>query len=158
MPSTRLLNGLPHNLIQSYMSTLCYHKKGYMADWIYNGTKLLAVNEVVIDIMNDNITPNEMNIMPLLFYVRPLKDIISNTLTANKFDTNFITSAHIYIEVKDFDSRTIYCRTEVMDINGKLYTSKITEEKVYEPFFDVFNEIGSNGIRNRIMKFMSKWL
>ena len=65
MPSTKLLRGLPVSLIESYMGTLCYYKKGYMADWLYNGMLELEIDEVIIDVLKETIFPDEISIIPI---------------------------------------------------------------------------------------------
>ena len=69
MPSTKLLKSLPSALIESYMSTLCNYKTGYMADWLYNGMIELKIEEVIIDVINEDIIPIEISIIPLKLYL-----------------------------------------------------------------------------------------
>lgn len=108
MPSTKLLRGLPSSLIDSYMNTLCYYKKGYMADWLYNGMIELEIDDVIIDVLDETIFPNEMSIIPLNLNIPRLKEIIQRTLLSNGFDSGYIQSSKLLLKfIKPRSS--IYC-------------------------------------------------
>jgi hypothetical protein len=137
MPSTKLLCGLPRSLIDSYMSTLCYYKKGYMADWLYNGMIELEINDVIIDVLDETIFPNEMSIIPLMLNIPRLKAIIQRTLLSNGFDSGYIKSAKLFIKNHKTIVKHLLCRAEAIDINDKVYLSKEIIEKVYEEPFSI---------------------
>ena len=137
MPSTKLLRGLPVSLIESYMSTLCYYKKGYMADWLYNGMIELEVDEVIIDVFNEKIFPNKISIMPLKLNVPMLKGIVQRTLLSNGFDDSYIKSAKLIIKMHKAIDKHLLCRAEIIDINSKIYVSKEMLEKAYEESFSI---------------------
>lgn len=137
MPRTKLLCGLPRSLIDSYMSTLCYYKKVYMADWLYNGMIELAIDDVIIDVLDETIFPNEMSIIPLKLNISRLKGIIQRTLLSNGFDAGYIKSAKLYIKNNKTMFKYLLCRAEVIDINDKIYLSKEILEKAYEESFSI---------------------
>lgn len=137
MPSTKLLKGLPVSLIESYMSTLCYYKKGYMADWLYNGMTELIIDEVIIDVLNETIFPNEISIIPLELNIPRLQGIIQRTLSSNRFDENYIKSAKLFIKMYKTINKHLLCRAEIIDINNKIYVSKEVLEKAYEESFSI---------------------
>lgn len=137
MPSTKLLRGLPVSLIESYMSTLCYYKKGYMADWLYNGMIELEIDEVTIDVLNETIFPYEISILPLKLNVPRLKGIIERILLSNGFDDGYIKSAKLIIKIHKDINRHLLCKTEAIDINKKVYVSKEMIEKAYEEPFSI---------------------
>jgi hypothetical protein len=137
MPSTKLLRGLPVSLIESYMSTLCYYNKGYMADWLYNGMIELEINEVIIDVLNETIFPNEISIIPLKLNIPRLNSIIQRTLLSNGFDDGYIKSAKLLIKMHESFNKHLLCRAEIIDINNKSYASKEMLEKVYEEPFSI---------------------
>lgn len=137
MPSTKLLKGLPVSLIESYMSTLCYYKKGYMANWLYNGMIELKIDKVIIDVLNETIFPNEISIIPLNLNVPRLKGIIQRTLSSNGFDDNYIKSAKLFIKMHKTINKHLLCRAEIIDINNKIYASKEMLEKAYEESFSI---------------------
>ena len=137
MPSTKLLRGLPVSLIESYMGTLCYYKKGYMADWLYNGMLELEIDEVIIDVLKETIFPDEINIIPLKLNIPRLKAIIQRTLLSNGFDDSYIKSAKLLIKMNKAFNKHLLCRVELVDINNKLYTSKEILEKAYEDSFSI---------------------
>jgi hypothetical protein len=123
MPKRRNLNGLPHNLTKSYFGTLRYYESGYMADWLLNAARDLRVDTVTLDILNSTIDPREMELFPLLYHLKDLKNIIIKELTKNGFDPNFIVDAKIKVEIPDRNiyARTLYCYPELTDIDGKKY-------------------------------------
>ena len=137
MPSTKLLRGLPFSLIESYMNTICYYKKGYMADWLYNGMIELEIDEVTIDVLNETIFPYEISILPLNLNVPRLKGIIQRTLLSNGFDDGYIKSAKLIIKIHKDINRHLLCRTYIIDINNKIYVSKEIIEKAYEEPFSI---------------------
>jgi hypothetical protein len=139
MPSKKLLNGLPHDIIKPYMSTLCFYKKGYMANWLVNGAKLLEINEVEIDLLNQMITPDSMDIPALKHYLPQMKNTIASKLKANNFDENFIKIAKLHFRIDDWSSRTIDCTAELRDLDGRVYKYTFKEE-AYEQFFEVFRD------------------
>lgn len=137
MASDKLLKGLPRSLIDSYMGTLCYYKTGYMADWIYNGMIEFKIDEVIIDTFSEDIMPMEISIMPLKLYLPTLRRIIKKTLLSNEFEDDYIKSAKLIIKLDISINRTLICKSEVIDINNKIYECKEVIIKSYEDFFSV---------------------
>jgi hypothetical protein len=108
-----------------------------MADWLYNGMTDLEIDEVIIDVLNETIFPNEISIKPLKLNVPRLKVIIQRTLLSNGFDDDYIKSAKLLIKTHIAIDRHLLCRAEIIDINNKIYVSKEMLEKVYEEPFSI---------------------
>ena len=121
-----------------------------MADWLFNGAKVLGIKEIEIDVFSEMISPKSMDLKALRYYLKHVRSTIKNTLLANKFDENYIESVKLYFQINDLDSKTINCRSEVRDRTGKIYNSKTIKVIAYEPFFDVFRESSNINIMNRI--------
>lgn len=143
MAKRRNLNGLPHNLTRSLFGTERYYSCGYMADWILNAARRLNLSEAMIDILNVEITPVELNLHPLLINIKDLKSIIEKELSANGFSNDFIIEAKIRIEFlnPDIYNRTIYCYPHLIDKNGYKYEPGRIIEDVYEGKFDPFDPV-----------------
>jgi hypothetical protein len=136
MPKKRTLNGLPHNLVKSYFSTLRYWKVGYMADWLYNAATARKVKTVTLDIIHSKIDPVEMEILPLMYHLRELKTIIEKELTQNGFDKGFITQARIDIKITSTDlyAKALKCSPELSDKDGRVYKTSPILEFAFEDF------------------------
>ena len=82
-----------------------------MADWLLNAARNLRVDTVTLDILNSTIDPSEMEKLPLLYHLKDLRNILVKELIQNGFDTNFIVSAKIKVEIPDNSiySKTLYC-------------------------------------------------
>jgi hypothetical protein len=140
MPKRKNLNGLPHNLTKSYFGTLRYYGSGYMADWLLNAAIDLKVDTVSLDIINSTIDPREMEKLPLMYHLKDLKNILDNELIRNGFQTNFIVSAKIRVEIPEYniDAKTLYCYPELTDIEGRQYKAGRIIETAYEQKFEPF--------------------
>ncbi len=139
MGKTRNLNGLPGNLALSYLSTLGYYDRGYMADWLKHISIKLGINKIEIDILGKSITPKEAEIKPLLADLNKLNGIINQELTNNGFESNFLTKAVLRFDIP-LDEKVVHCFPLLEDTNGKIYEPKnrITET-AYESDFDPSN-------------------
>ncbi|MCC2545461.1 hypothetical protein LJY25_03320 [Hymenobacter sp. BT175] len=137
MGKHKLLNGLPHNLVKSYFSTLNHYWSGYMADWLTNAARELKISEARIDILNEKLEPAELNIYPLLVYLKSLKPIIARNLEVHGFPPDFITEATIKVVFPSpiTHSQTIYCYGYLVDQEGRHYESgRVIEDALEAPF------------------------
>jgi hypothetical protein len=132
MSKTKLLNGLPHDLVHSFFSTLRYWEKGYMSDWIVNACKDLKTDKIEIDILNKKIEPYEIEIEPIMCNLKELDKIIVKALNHAGFENNFLTKA--CFEIVILENRFIKCHTLVIGENGKTLQSHDYYEKSYEEF------------------------
>lgn len=132
MAKPKALNGLPHDLVQSFFSTLRYWEKGYMSDWIVNAAIGLKINKINIDIINKTINPSEFAIRPLLFNINELERIIDKAVLHAGLTRDFIKHAEFEIDI--LDNRCLKCKTTVIAENGKTYQTKDYIEQSYESF------------------------
>ncbi len=139
MPSKKLINGLPNNLIQQYFSTLFYYSEGYMADWIWNVAIQKNHSQLTIDILNNTVRPIDFQIKPIMAYIDYLQATIRNSLTSNGFDKDFIVDAKFNISISKRLNirRLLIIEAIVIDKDGRVYKSKKYEEEVYEKSFVV---------------------
>lgn len=143
MGKRRNLNGLPNSLVESYLSTLMYFDKGYMACWIWKLASELKITELEIDIINETTTPAEIKSKPIIAYLDQLRDTISKTLISNEFDSNFIVKAKfkVWITKQDAAIRQISCQGIVEDIDGRVYEGKVYNETAYPIADSLFEKI-----------------
>lgn len=132
MAKSRLINGLPHNLVQSFFSTMRYCEKGYMTDWIVNASIGLNVTKIKIDLLKKKITPKEFEIKPIMYNINDLDRIIQKAISYAGLTRNYIKEANFEIEI--LDNYYLKCRTILISENGKIYTTKDYVEKSYERF------------------------
>lgn len=136
MAKSKLLNGLPHDLVQSFFGTIRYFHKGYLSDWIVNGAIELNVNYVEIDIVNKEILPKELEVDALMVNLKDLDTIIDSVTEHAGFDRSYIKEAKFKVNIKS--DRYIECDTVLVDSSGKEYKAKKYYEKSFE-IFKVFN-------------------
>ena len=132
MAKPRLLNGLPHNLLHSFFSTLRHWEKGYMSDWIVNAALEIKTNRITIDILNKHIEPKEIEIKPIMYHLSDLDGIIRKVTNHAGFNENYIKQAIFEIEI--LENRYIKCIAIVIGENGKIFKSKEYFEKSFEEF------------------------
>ena len=142
MGKTRNLNGIPGNLALSYLSTLGYYDGGYMADWLNFIARDKNVKEIVIDILNNKIEPEDTDIKPLKADLKKLREILKKELSKNGFEMDFIKKAVMKFEIPIDNPRfknTIYCYPFIEDETGKIYKPK---KRIIETAYEVhFNTI-----------------
>ena len=157
MANTKTLNSLIHSLSHSYFSTLNYWDGGYMSDWIVNAAFELGINEITVDILKKRISPREMEIKPLLYYLDSLPPIITKTLKSNNLPSDFITEAKFEITISE--SRVMICDGYAKGTNERIYKSKPYSEQSFE-IFKIFNRTFKDNISKRIsgMKGRIKFL
>jgi len=97
----------------------------------------LEINEVIIDVFNETILPDEISVIPLKLNIPRLKGIIQRTLFSNGFDDGYIQSAKLLIKKHKLIDKHLLCRAEIIDINNKVYVSKEILEKAYEEPFSI---------------------
>ena len=139
MAKPRLINGLPHDLVQSFFSTLNYWEKGYMSDWIVNAAQGLKIQKIRIDIVNKAIDPKEIEIKPILYNIKELDKIIDKVLLNAGLTRRFIQQAYFDIDI--FDDRYLKCQTIIIAEDGKIYQAKDYIEKSFE----IFKAVKLNG-------------
>ena len=134
MAKRRNLKGLPNILTQSYFSLECFYDKGFMADWIMLIANSKGIREVEIDIFREEVSPVELQINPLLYYLPKLRGIIHKTLESTGFEKDFITKAifDIYVSQKYKALRLLTCQCTIQDKDGRKYVGKIYTEDAYE--------------------------
>lgn len=151
MASTKILNGLPNNLVQQFFSTLFYYDRFYMADWIWHTAVKNNVDIVEIDIINEKVTPTSVHIKPIVSQLHRLQETIKLILTSNNFPSDFITTAHLHVKLLK-DSKThrfLEVKSIAIDKNGKIYESKVYSEQAYE---DGFNNTFLDSIKGLFTK------
>ena len=143
MPRRKNLNGIPHNITQSFFGTERYYKCGYMGDWLLNAARQLNLSSASLDVVKGSFEPEELNIHPLIYNAKTLKDIIEKELLANGFDVDFIVKAHIDFQFPDHKlyRSTIYCFPYLIDKDGRRYESGRIIADGYEPSFNPFNKL-----------------
>jgi len=150
MAKKKNLNGLPNNLKQQYFSTLFYYDKGYMADWIWNVAKEKNVSDIQIDIINETVTPKDLQIQPLTTQLIRLQQTIKKELVNNGFADDFIVKAkfEIYITPENREQKMFGVFVTLEDKDGKIYRSKPYAEMAYETDFQVFKPALSEKLKN----------
>jgi len=156
MPKRKNLNGIPHNIIQSFFGTERYYygvyRGGYMGDWLLNTAKQLLIPKASLDLLRSSFDPPELNIHPLVVNASTLKDIIFKELSAIGFENNFIVESYIDFEFpapninKKVSASNLYnngicCVCTLMDIEGRKYSSAEITEYALEQEFDSFNNL-----------------
>ena len=143
MPKRKNLNGIPHNITQSFFGTQRYYERGYMGDWLLNAARQLNLLEASLDVLQGLFNPDELNIYPLTYHAKTLKSIIEKELLANGFDAGFISDAKIDFQFPDQElyRTTIYCFPYIIDRDGKRYESPRITADGYEPSFNPFQKI-----------------
>jgi len=159
MAKPSLINGLPHDLVQLFFSTLRYWEKGYMSDWIVNAAIGLKINKIKIDLINKTINPSEIEIRPILYSINELEKIIDKAVLHAGLTRDFIKQADFEIDI--FDNRWLKCKTTVIAANGKIYQTKDYVEQSYENFKAInlngFDRFG-NWINKKYLRIRYKLL
>ena len=142
MPKRRNLNGIPHNITQSFFGTERYYSCGYMGDWLLNAARRLGITEASLNVMEAAFEPSELNLYPLILNAKSIKGLIEKELLANGFETDFISEAHIRFQFPNpnFYRVGIYCFPYLIDKEGKRYESRRIIAEGLEPIFDPFSE------------------
>jgi hypothetical protein len=161
MPSKKLINGLPNNLIQQYFSTLFYYSEGYMADWIWNVAVQKNHTELTIDIINNTTSPVDFQIKPIMVYLEYLQATIRNSLTSVGFDKDFIVDAKFNISISKRLNihKLLIVEASVTDKDGRVYKSKKYEQEVYEdPFVVKMRPIGKLTLLEKIKNVLFRYI
>jgi len=142
MPKRKDLNGIPHNITQSFFGTERYYGCGYMGDWLLNAARQLKLQKATLDVLSATFQPSELNLRPLIYHASTLKEVIDKGLLANGFETDFITEARIDFQFPDpkLYRTTIYCYPYMIDKEGRRYEAGRIIAEGLEPNFDVFQE------------------
>lgn len=144
MPSTKRLNGLPNSIGESYLSTLKYYHKGYMADWLNSVGLKTKEFDISIDIFNDKVRPTNCHIKPLIAWNDEFRSLIKKVLQKEGFELNFISQAIMKFQIRSRKGQNniISCKVELTDIKGKTYSNKKPiKEEAYEDPFEPFSII-----------------
>ncbi len=136
MGKRRNLNGLPNSLVERYFSTLFYLDKGYMSDWIWNAANEKNIIDIEIDIINETVSPAELQIRPITIQLQELRETIDKTLIKQRFDADFITEAKfiIFISQRQKVLKLFTCQAILKDIEGRVYAGKVYTERAYTHF------------------------
>ena len=157
MGKTRNLNGIPGNLALSYLSTVGYYDGGYMADWLNFIARDKNIKEIVVDIINSSIEPEEADIKPLKADLEKLREILTKELSNNGFKMGFIRKAVMKFEIPIENPRfknTVYCYPFIEDENGKIYKPK---KRIIETAYEVdFNPIKK--MRMKVEPLTKNWI
>jgi hypothetical protein len=155
MPRRRDLNGLPHDMTQSFFSTLRYDGKGYVADNLFNAAKVLGIRTVKLDILNVSVEPVEVGNIFLLKELKSLKGMMEIVVQHKGWSYDFIEVAVMKIAIPDpaLYAKTFYCYTTLIDRDGKTYDSgKViisANEQPYNPLLPTAKGSLWNKIKSR---------
>ena len=147
MPRRRTLNGIPHNITQSFFyGPNRFYGCGYMADWLSNAARKLNLDKASLNVLTATFKPIELNLLPLTFNAKSLEEIIDKELSANGFEKDFIAEAYIDFEFlnPNIFRKGIYCFPYLIDKEGRRYESGRIIVESYEPDFDPFDERNIN--------------
>ncbi len=149
MPRRRNLNGIPHNITQSFFGTERYYSCGYMGDWLLNAARQLNLTKASLNVLQVSFNPTELNILPLTLNAKSLKEIVYKELSANGFDKDFIKEVHIDFQFPDpkLYRTTIYCFPFLIDKEGRRYETGRVIAEALEPNFDAFDELNIHPIK-----------
>src|SRR5579871_6454228 len=136
MPKRRNLNGIPHNVMKSFFSTLRYHDGGYMGDWLFNTARKHQLKDASLEVLTATFNPRALNIKPLLFHAKLLPEIVEKELLANGFPIDFLRSVIINFKFPDavLYETTFYCFPVMIDVDGHRYEFKRIIESSYIRF------------------------
>lgn len=76
MPRRKNLNGIPHNITQSFFGTERYYRCGYMGDWLLNAARKPNITKASLNVLQASFSPTELNIHPLTYNAKTLKTVI----------------------------------------------------------------------------------
>ncbi|RZK29620.1 MAG: hypothetical protein EOO61_20415 [Hymenobacter sp.] len=142
MAKWRKLNGIPHNITQSFFGTERYYSCGYMGDWLLHAARNLELTKASLDVLTVTFEPAELNIYPLVFNAKSLKEIIDKELVANGFENDFITEVRIDFQFLNPNIYWvgIYCFPYLIDKTGRRYEPGRIIAEGLEPYFNPFDE------------------
>ncbi len=146
MAKTKTLNGLAYSLAQSYFSTYNYYKKGYLSDWVVNGMNGLGIKAMEIDILQERITPVEMEMKPLMVFIKDLKPKMEKALVNNSLSPDFLIELRFHITIKG--NRGMRCHGYAKGINGRVYEAGDYFENSHEVFDAFYNPFWEDIISN----------
>lgn len=143
MPKRKTLNGMAHNITKSFFGTERYYGRGYMGDWLLKAARRIDLKTASLDVIKAKFDPEELNLYPLVFNAKQLKEIINKELIANGFDTDFIVEAKIDFKFLDpsIYRSTIYCYPYLIDKSGRRYEHDRIIAEGLEQDFDPFDEL-----------------
>ena len=103
-----------------------------MSDWIVNAGLEIKTNRIIIDILNKQIVPKEIEIKPIMYHLNDLDGIIRKVTNHAGFNENYIKKAIFEIEI--LENRYIKCLAILTGEDGKTFKSKEYFEKSFEEF------------------------
>lgn len=106
-----------------------------MADWIWNTAERGGISKIEIDILNDKVSPRELQITPIVTQLIDLRQTIQKTLSVNNFPEDFIVEAKFTIDIQKKDGRWFTCVPTVKDKDGREYLGKTYWEQAMEREF-----------------------
>lgn len=138
MPRMKMLKSIAHNVAHSYLSLMNYIDGEYTVERLFQIAKESKQTSIVIDILQQSIEPpiySKTNIKLSLIY---LKNSLESLLSSEKITLDNIQSAKIKIyfnlketklssNVPNLELPKYKCESEIIDINGNIYTKEVVE-------------------------------
>lgn len=138
MPRMKMLKSIAHNVAHSYLSLMNYIDGEYTVERLFQIAKESKQTEISIDILQQSIKPlvyETKNIKTSLIY---LKNSLESLLSSEKIPLVNIQSAIIRISfdlqqtklssnVSGLELPKYKCISEIIDVNGRIYTKEVVE-------------------------------
>jgi hypothetical protein len=138
------LNGVPHNLAASFLSTVAYSNGAYQGQWLYFGAKRQNISYVELDILNARITPEELKIDAVTRWLKVASQKqLESFLKQQGFSPDFVIEAKIKFFI-DFQKGSLTAYPSMKDKEGKEYVGKEVSESIYSQEFDPFERTHDN--------------
>ena len=139
MAGRRVLNGLPHNIAQSYFSHAYerYYKGGNVAEWLYHTARRNGISEVTIDVLEVHIEPVALQILPLKVHLQQVRLLFESHLQTSGFPLDFIKELKIRVEIPS-NKTDIFCYPHMLDREGRKYVGKRLSVYIFNPRFDPY--------------------
>ncbi len=133
MPSAKVLNGLPNNLVQMYFSTHAYYRNGYMPDHLWDIAARAGILEARIDVLGDSIEPADFSKPALISYLTTLRGQITSELARMGFPQDYITEAYIdiFISKKHQAQRLLTGTGTIITKEGRTIKGKTFTESAF---------------------------
>jgi hypothetical protein len=127
MPKRRILNGLPHNLVQLYF----YSPVGSdLADLLYHTARKHNITEITLDILTGQIEPRILLTAPFQSNLIRVKTLLEQRLQELGFTLEYIAEVEFRIEVPA-NKLLLFCWPSMHDVVGRTYQTKRMAINVY---------------------------
>ncbi|EJS54658.1 hypothetical protein CN957_13665 [Bacillus cereus] len=136
MARLKLLKGIGHNTVHSYLSLMNYRENGYVIEHLYNIAEEKNIDNIVINILEKSITPKVFEIPIIKESLDDLLKDFERLLKSGNIplDNVFSATASIifniedpYIGVSSAKLETYDCFVEIIDKNEKLHKITVKE-------------------------------